>query len=104
MKSIAFLIFLLPLFVTGQTKNDYERAMSKFQRFYNAGQGDSITAMFYYPESVWTKESNALRLKEYGSLKSFKFIGIDTLDPDTVWVFKTLFSKAGTKTTSLTLD
>ena len=50
------------------------------------------------------KRKHALRLKEFGTLKSFKFIGIDTTDPNKVWVFKTLFSKGGVKTTSLTLD
>ena len=105
MKSFAFFLFLLPLFATGQTKSDYEHAMAKFQRFWNAGQGDSINAMFYYDVSfLFTNEKVDSSLKEFGTLKSFKFIGIDTTDPDKVHVFKTLFSKAGEKTTSLTLD
>jgi len=105
MKSFAFLLFLFPLAVAGQTKSDYEYAMAKFQRFYNAGQGDSISAMFCDQENyVWTNKNNTLRLEEFGTLKSFKFIGIDTTDPNKVWVFKSFFSNGGMKTTSLTLD
>lgn len=105
MRFFAFFLFLLPIAVAGQTKSDYEHAMAKFQKFYNAEQGDSIIAMFGDKESefLWSNERTASVLKEFGTLKSFKFIGIDTTDPDRVYVFKTLFSKAGAKTTSLTL-
>jgi hypothetical protein len=110
MKFFAFIIFLLPIAVAGQSKTDYENAMSKFQKFYNTAQGDSINAMFgHIPDDMksgrplWTNDQNEARLKEFGILKSFKFIGIDNSDPNKVYVFKTIFSKAGTKTTSLTL-
>ena len=108
MKYLSILTFLLPFAVAGQTTTDYEHAMEKFQKFYNAGLGDSINAMFKHDQSetrpLWTNASNASRLQEIGTLKSFKFIGIDNLDPDKVYVFETYFSKAGTKTTSLTLN
>ena len=103
-----FFFFLLPVALAAQTKSDYERTMAKFQQFYNAGRSDSINAMFAYQRAdtrpFWTNEGNESLLKEPGTLKSFKFIGIDTSDPDSVYVFKTVFSKAGAKTTSLTLD
>jgi hypothetical protein len=111
MKFFAFFVFLLPLAVAGQSKIDYERAMSTFQRFYNAGQGDSINVMFGHgwdemklTKALWTNADAAEYLKEYGKLESFKFIGIDESDPNKVYVYETVFSKAGTKTTSLTLD
>ncbi|MBL7723871.1 MAG: hypothetical protein JNK27_06965 [Chitinophagaceae bacterium] len=111
MKFIALVIFLLPLAVAGQSKTDYENAMTKFQKFYNAGLGDSINAMFgYSPDDfkptkpLWTNEGNASALKEFGTLKSFKYIGIDKSDTYDVYVFVTIFSKAGAKTTSLTLN
>ena len=109
MKLFALVIFLLPVAVAAQSKTDYENAIAKFQKFYNAGQGDSINAMFgHVPDDMkshplWTNNTNAERLKEFGILKSFKFIGVDNSDPNKVYVFKTNFSKAGTKTTSLTL-
>lgn len=111
MKTLAVLAFLLPITVVAQTKTDYQHAMAKFQRFYNAGQGDSIHAMFKPAVQVttasrplWTSESNAAALKQFGTLKSFTFLGIDKTDPSNVYVFQTFFSKAGAKTTSLTLD
>src|SRR5882724_8519095 len=111
MKLLAIVVFLMPLAVAGQTVNSYQQAMEKFKKFYNAGQGDSINAMFgqewdetKLTKALWTNAKSAEILKEFGSLKSFKFIGVDTLDPNRVYVFKTFFSKKGAKTTSLTLD
>jgi len=110
MKLFAIFFFLLPIAAVSQTTKDYEHAMAKFQKFYNAGQGDSINAMFGHfgdetqkIRSLWTNEINASSLEKYGTLKSFKFIGIDTTDPDKVYVFKTVFSKKGAMTSSLTL-
>ena len=111
MKLLAILVLLMPLALAGQTANSYQQAMEKFKKFYNAGQGDSINAMFGHEwdqtkstTAVWTNAKSAELLKEFGNLKSFKFVGVDTLDPNRVYVFKTFFSKKGAKTTSLTLD
>ena len=111
MKIYALLVFALPFSAVAQTKNYYEHAMQRFQKFYNAGQGDSINAMFGHgwdemksTHPLWTNDQNSKYLKEIGYLKSFRFIGIDTSDPDRVYVFKTFFSKKGAKATSLTLD
>lgn len=109
MKILLCLAFLLPITVTAQTETDYKQAMAKFQRLYNAGQGDSISTMFNINyqsvgiEPLWTNKQTAEALREFGTLKSFKYIGVDKTDHDTVRVFQTFFSKAGTKTTSLTL-
>jgi hypothetical protein len=111
MKTLIFLAFLLPITGFAQTETDYQKVMAKFQQFYNAGHGDSIYAMFKSSiqsasvgHPLWTKESNATALKQYGTLKSFNFLGIDNTDAAGVYVFQTFFSKAGAKTTSLTLD
>jgi len=111
MKLLAILVLLMPLALLGQTPNSHSQAMEKFKKYYNAGQGDSINAMFGHEwdqikttKALWTNAKAAELLKEYGSLKSFEFVGVDTLDPNRVYVFKTFFSKKGVKTTSLTLD
>jgi hypothetical protein len=111
MKPLALLSCLLPFTIAAQTRADYEHVMAKFQRFYNEGQGDSINSMSQPSirlatknHPMWTNESNNALLKQYGKLKSFTFLGIDKTDPDNVYVFQTFFSKAGAKTTSLTLD
>lgn len=111
MKVLAFLLFLLPVVTAAQTNKNIEKAMTKFQHFYNTGQGDSINAMFGHTwdqmknyKPIWTKEGNAEMLEQYGTLESFQFIGIDRSDPQKVYVFQTKFAKGGEKTTSLTID
>ena len=111
MKLLAILILVMPFALFGQSADPHSLAMEKFKNFYNAGKGDSINAMFGHDwdeakltTPLWTDAKAAELLKEYGSLESFKFIGVDTMDPNNVYVFKTFFSKAGAKTTSLTLD
>lgn len=107
MKFIIILALLLPFALSAQTTDSYGQAMNKFQKFYNAGQGDSIRAMFEpvldEKAGLFTNDDIAVLLKEFGSLKSYRFLGIDTDDPQKVYVFQTFFSKAGGKTTSLTL-
>lgn len=111
MKILLFLAFLLPITAIAQTKRDYQHAMVNFQRFYNAGQGDSICTLFHLDnptmekgiKSMWSNEGTTDALKQFGILKSFKYIGVDQTDIDTVRVFQTFFSKAGAKTTSMTL-
>jgi hypothetical protein len=109
MKIIAISIFLLPVVLFGQSKKDYRAAMITFQKFYNAGQGDSINALIFKhtPDvmhsihTMWTNQRVAELHQEFGLLNSFRYIGIDQTDPDKVRVFETVFSKAGPKTTSL---
>lgn len=111
MKRLVFLLLFLPIVGMAQSDTYHESAMKKFQQFYNAGQGDSINAMFGHSwdqakatKPLWTNEDGSRMQEEYGTLQSFKFIGIDETDPQKVWVFQTVFSKAGAKTTSCTLD
>ena len=92
-----------------QTKSDYEHALGRFINFYNNKQTDSIVNM--WPENerkdlrrMWTVENMEAELKKYGKITSYKYIGMDNLDPNKVAVFKTEFSVAGSKTTSLNLD
>jgi hypothetical protein len=111
MKLLIILLILLPFSGIGQTTADYNFAMAKFQKFYNAAQGDSINAMCGHSwgeakayKPLWTNDETAKLLDDLGTLLSFKFIGIDKSDPQKVYVFQTIFSKAGQKTTSCTLD
>jgi hypothetical protein len=89
---------------------DFERAMTKFVKFYNHKQNDSIVSMWPANEKadldrMWTDEMIERSHKTYGTIISFKYLGIDTKDANPgLAVFKTEFSKAGKKTTSLTLD
>jgi hypothetical protein len=111
MKLIAILLFLMPLAMLGQTADSYKQTMEKFKKFYNAGQGDSINAMFGHEwdkmkltKALWTNEKADELLKEYGKLESFEFVGVDKEDPNKVYVFLTVFSKKNDNVTSLTID
>lgn len=109
MKIIAIAILLLPVVLFGQSKKDYQATMVTFQKFYNAGLGDSINTLIFKHapdvmrsiEPMWTNKRVAELHQEFGLLNSFRYIGIDRTDPDKVRVFETVFSKAGSKTTSL---
>lgn len=110
MKIYCLLILFIPLASKAQSVKDYESAMKKFQKFYNAGKGDRINAMFrdtnitmMNGRHMWNDIDIKPLIKEFGFLKSIKFLGIDTTDPQNVYVFETKFSKKGTAMTSLTL-
>ncbi len=111
MKIYWIVFFLIPVVSKAQSVKDYEIAMTKFQKFYNAGQGDSINSMFGHSTGIflngrpmWNDIDMKSVIKEYGALQSCKFLGVDTTDPDSVYVFETRFSKKGKKMTSLTLE
>lgn len=111
MKLLLIAAFLAPLTMAAQTVDSYQQAMQKFKKFYNAGQGDSINAMYgrewdemKSTRAIWSNAKAAELLKAYGKLKSFKFVGVDKSDPNGVYVFQTVFTKKGTAATSLTLD
>jgi len=106
MRYIIILLAMLPLASFAQNTKDYERAMGSFVKFYNNSQSDSIINLSAPEErdNMWNPELIATLQKEYGTIKSHKYIGIDTSDPGKVAVFKMMFTKAGTKATSLTLD
>lgn len=111
MKLLIILMFLMPFAVDGQISDPYQQTMEKFKRFYNAAQGDSINAMYgqdwaemKLTKALWTNAKVSELLKEYGKLKSFKFVGVDKEDSNRVHVFQTVFSKKRDNVTSLTLD
>lgn len=111
MKLLIFPLLLLSLSAMAQPNSPHDAALARFRQFYNAGQGDSINTLFSHNwdqamtiKPLWTKEDVTKALEEFGTLQSFKFIGIDETDPQKVHVYQTVFSKAGAKTTSCTLD
>ncbi len=110
MRHLLFMLLLLPAAGYTQTEKDYAHAMAKFVSFYNHKQGDSIRYMWPADmrerlEGMWNTDAVASLQDKYGKIRSCKYIGIDTDDPSPgLAVFKTKFSKAGWKTTSLTLD
>ena len=83
--------------------------MSQFIRCYNASQDDSVYNLFSDTTKKYiSPERNARTMKSFrdncGKVLSYKYLGVDSLDPNFVTVFKTKWSIVGDKTTSFTLD
>ncbi len=111
MKNILFILLFLPVIGFAQTRKDHERVMAKFVKHYNNKQGDNIIRMWKggeYDEwnhQMWSDEQLISMHKDYGKIVSYKYLGIDTEDPNPgLAVFETQFSVVGWKTTSMTID
>jgi hypothetical protein len=110
MKMLLAMLCLFPFTAFAQTKADYDQTFARFMKYYNSNQTDSICTLF--PISTRAEEmcfwkmvnAESSSLEEYGSIKSFKYLGIDKTDAESVRVFKVDYSKAGTKAMSFTLE
>ena len=92
MRYILITLLLLPMSAMCQTKADYEHAMDRFVKYYNARQGDSIVAMWPPNEKktmthMWGDESVNETYEQCGAITSYIYIGKDTEDPNKVAVF-----------------
>lgn len=94
---------MLPLSTFAQKKADYELVMSKFTRYYNHEQVDSIN-MLDAGKGYWELENLRSMKKSMGDILSFKYLGVDTSDRNKVHVFKVKLSKDGIKAVSFTLN
>ena len=112
MKNLLFIFLIVPSMGVSQTQTDHEHAMSRFMKFYNNKQGDSIINMWPsdapYIGSIkrsWNKEVVESLHEKYGKLLSYEYVGIASEDSNPgLAVFKTKYSIVGEKTTSLNLD
>jgi len=112
MKKMLIVLVFIPFVGFSQSRHVYDSVMGKFVSYYNAMQGDSIKAMWYYDKDMvkwlndaWSKQSLSELHREYGKIQSFGFLGIDEEDPNPgLAVFKTKFSVAGSKTLSFAFD
>ena len=108
MKTILFLLAMLPLSVFAQSKADYETSVSQFMEYYNRNEPEKICDMYSdewgeAKSKLWNTTQIENLHKEYGKMQSFEYLGIDKNDPEEVRVFKTVFDKS-THAMSLTLD
>ncbi len=99
----------MPFIAGAQTKTDAEHVMARLQKFYNAGQYDSVYTLFSDSDrKMLTKERNSESMKWFadtaGKMLSFQYLGVDNDDPDHVTVFMTKWSKNDDKTSSFSLD
>ena len=106
---LSLFCLLMPCMASAQTRSDYDYVMSKFVKYYNASQPENINTMWPVRLRKQNKELfGAKQLEElqdkYGKIASFKFMGIDSTDPGKAAVFKTIFSRAGVKATTLNVE
>ena len=112
MRYLAFLslfCLLMPALASAQSRADYDYVMNKFVKYYNASQPENINTM--WPVKMRKQNANLFDTKQleelqdkYGKINSIKFMGIDSTDPARPAVFKTVFSRAGVKATSITIQ
>ena len=104
MKYILVICLLVPLLSFAQKKADYEHVMARFARYYNNIQADSINLLDMEGKSFWSNKDIKYGQEKYGTILSYKYLGIDTTDPNKVRVFKIKFSKKGPSAISFTLN
>ncbi len=102
---LAFLISMLPLAASAQTKADYENTMQKFQHFYNNKQSDSLCKLFppnYPRENTCFFPPGMLDtiMNKFGRMLSYKYIATDKNGSA---YFKTVYTRS-TQMTSLFLN
>lgn len=105
MRYILLLIALaIPACSFAQTQKDYEHRVDRFMKFYNANQPDSICNQYAddwgeLKKTLWTSERNNALQKEYGIMKSYRFLelyrgGNGDGGGDGLAFFKVVFTKS----------
>lgn len=107
MKNLLLITFLLPAAAMAQSQADYESMMNKFVKHYNKGNSEQIVAMFpkdaqKFILSAYKPEEFVSKHEEQGKIQSFRYLGIDTTDPEQVRVFRVETTK-GVRTMSFNL-
>ncbi len=113
MRSLTFLSVFCLLLISGtasaQSRSDYDFAMNKFVKAYNAMDTINIVKM-WPPEKragiakLFSGKQLAEDQERFGKILSYKYVGIDSAGTSKATVFKTAFSVAGTRASSFTLN
>ncbi len=103
MKLPALLLLTLPFHAFSQSRQDYEATMSKFVRFYNQQQADSLCALFslsyqegkncFWKTGLLKPDTTIYQL--YGKITYFKSYVIDKSLPGERMLFGVGFEKQG---------
>jgi hypothetical protein len=107
MKNLIIFLFGVCFFQTyGQTQAEYDNAMARFMKFYNANQADSICNLFSdtwgeHKKTLWTSQDLMETKREYGEMTSFKYMGVEP--GDSIRLYKTVCTKK-TFGTGISLD
>ncbi len=111
MRYIVILFITLPLISLGQAPKDYTNVMARFVNYYNEVSADRICSLFPVKKAevgncFWKslKPSGEKSVYDvYGRIENYKYLGVDTTDPEKVAVFKVLFANKGEKAVSFNL-
>ncbi|WP_162817855.1 hypothetical protein U0035_20740 [Niabella yanshanensis] len=82
--------------------------MTRFVNYYNARSSDKICSLFPPPKNeeencFWNSlkpDEEKSIYDEFGAIKKYEYLGVDTTDPEKVIVFKVLFANKGVKALS----
>jgi hypothetical protein len=104
-KLIPVLLLLWPSIAGAQTQQDYEQTMALFMKYYNTGDSAGICRMFRPDIRSQVCDWPGERLKEFGSMASHEFVGIDTASKsgNPVRVFKVRYSPGEVRAMSFSL-
>lgn len=98
-KVLLSLIFILSAFCGfGQSRADYQTAMTNLQKLYNEAKVESIKKLYgksadmEAAEKVWNAENMKELTEKYGKLKEFKYIG-DKNEGQPANLYKVAFDK-----------
>ena len=86
------LLCIIPAIGFSQTQSDYEHVMHRFMKFYNNGNTDSISSIFFDNDGLWTQKTMRSSIEKYGKMRSFKYMGANPKDD--VVLFKSVFTKS----------
>jgi hypothetical protein len=79
MRQLAFILLFIALPICGfaQSHTAADHVMQRFQKFYNNNLSDSIVHMFASPaDFLWNAKRLAEVKKEYGNIKSYKYVTV----------------------------
>ena len=106
---LSIFCLLIPFMAGAQTRSDYDFAMNKFVKAYNAKDAAAINKMWPMKErkqmeDMFTAKQLEDDQEKYGKITSYQYVGVDTTDPNKVTVFRAVFSVGGIRATSFTLE
>ena len=106
---LIILSFALMTIIAGaQTKADYQKMMTRFVKFYNNKQGDSVVKLWQFKdrkniERLWSSEEMNKLHEKYGKITSFKYLKAGTGKNEGVG-FTTIFRKLEPNGSTMQLD
>jgi len=94
-------LLLFPFAAFAQSKADCDKAFGEFVKCYNKEDWDGICRVIAPSPNgrcLWKDAGDAV--KEYGKIIKYQYLGVDTIDPEKVTVYKVTFADKKVKAVS----